>query len=312
MSNEFLVFCPVDSSGNLMSQADYDAASGRDSGNPIGVASRALNNKALRQANAVTSQLAQLVTDITGTDTEDDANSDKLLAQMIAALQFFAPVVTKYTSTTPGTHYPTRIFCIDPGSATVAATYTNNGHTFTVSATVASSRYVKMTGDGAPTASGTLTKTSGTGDSTITFYAVRIPISIEVEMVGAGGGGAGATANNGGDGTATSFGSVQAAAGGGGVTNGGTGGVAAAAGTSSLGGGGGIIAIGTPGENGFSLTTPSFALNVNGGHGGNSAFGGRGAAGNNSDAIAAKANSGSGGGGGAKGSGNTGGGGGSS
>ena len=61
------------------------------------------------------------------------------------------------------------LFEITSGSATVGATYTNNGQTFTVLRTIASQTRIFMSATGAPTASGTLTKTSGTGGATLTF-----------------------------------------------------------------------------------------------------------------------------------------------
>ncbi len=62
-------------------------------------------------------------------------------------------------------------FTISSGSATIAATYTNNGITYTVNKTVASGVTVIMQGSGNPQASGTLTKSGGTGDATLTFSA---------------------------------------------------------------------------------------------------------------------------------------------
>lgn len=60
-------------------------------------------------------------------------------------------------------------FIVSSANATVGATYTNNGQTFTVTATIASGTTLLATGTGAPAASGTLTKATGTGDATITF-----------------------------------------------------------------------------------------------------------------------------------------------
>lgn len=62
-------------------------------------------------------------------------------------------------------------FTITSGNATIGATYTNNSVTFTVVATIAAATTLLMTGPGAPAASGTLTKATGTGDATITFSA---------------------------------------------------------------------------------------------------------------------------------------------
>jgi hypothetical protein len=61
------------------------------------------------------------------------------------------------------------IFTITSGNATAGATYTNNSQTFTVLETIASQVTLVTSGTGAPAASGTLTKATGTGDSTITF-----------------------------------------------------------------------------------------------------------------------------------------------
>lgn len=62
-------------------------------------------------------------------------------------------------------------FTISAGNATIGATYTNSGNTYTVAKTVAAGTTVVMTGSAAPAASGTLTKTTGTGDATLTFSA---------------------------------------------------------------------------------------------------------------------------------------------
>lgn len=63
----------------------------------------------------------------------------------------------------------TYTFTVTSANATVGATYTNNGQTFTVLATIAASTTLVTSGTGAPTASGTLTKATGTGDATIAF-----------------------------------------------------------------------------------------------------------------------------------------------
>ncbi len=68
------------------------------------------------------------------------------------------------------------LFVIASANATIGATYTNNGITFTVVATIAAGLQLKCTGAGAPTSVGTLTKTSGTGDATISFSQV-VPLS---------------------------------------------------------------------------------------------------------------------------------------
>lgn len=63
-------------------------------------------------------------------------------------------------------------FTVTSANATAGATYTNNGHTYTVTGTISSGTTLLATGDaGIPQTSGTLTKASGTGDATITFSA---------------------------------------------------------------------------------------------------------------------------------------------
>lgn len=66
-------------------------------------------------------------------------------------------------------------FTITAGNATAGATYTNNGQTFTVLSTIAAGTVLIAPGTGAPAASGTLTKSTGTGDATLTFSAVVAP-----------------------------------------------------------------------------------------------------------------------------------------
>ncbi len=62
-------------------------------------------------------------------------------------------------------------FTVTSANATVGATYTNNGKTFTVLTTIAAETTLYASGTGSPAASGVLTKASGTGDATIAFSA---------------------------------------------------------------------------------------------------------------------------------------------
>lgn len=198
-TNEFLPFCATDTGSNLLTESEYAASSDRTSGNKPGVASAKLNNKAIRQANAMASQIAQLVSDKTGTDVLDDALYTKLLAQLNATLTPFTPQITPYT-TGSGNHNLTYIFAIASGSATIGATYTHNAVTYTVKSTIASGLFLRASGSAAPLASGTLTKTGGTGDSSITFYAVRVPLYLVSTLVGGGGGGGGGNSTPSGNG----------------------------------------------------------------------------------------------------------------
>lgn len=71
------------------------------------------------------------------------------------------------------------LFGVSSASATVGATYTNNSITFTVVNTISGGLQLFATGINAPTVSGTLTKATGTGDTTITFSS-----AIESQSVG--------------------------------------------------------------------------------------------------------------------------------
>lgn len=221
-------FLPVAIAGgaNVELQATYLADSTRTLGQQPGVAASAFNNKALRQANYVTSTLAQFISTQMTCDTLDNGVSAQFLAQLNAALQPLHPVVTQYLSST-GSYNMTYKFFLASANATLGATYTNNGVTFTVTATIAAGGILKATGNADPllvagTGAGTLTKTGGTGDATITFYAFRKPLYLRAIALGGGGGGGGggaATHNNGGAGGTTTFGStiLSCTGGGGGI-----------------------------------------------------------------------------------------------
>lgn len=294
MANDILTFCGTDTGTNLLTQSEYNLSTDRTSGNKPGIASAKLVNKSLRQSAAVASQMAQFISNKTGTDIVDNGVYAQLLAQFTSALTRYSPTITKYTSGS-GTHNVTYIFAIATGSATIGATYTNNGVTYTVSATVASAVEIRASGNGAPLTSGTLTKSGGTGDTTLIFYAVRAPLVIEVEAVGGGGGGnsnssdGSGTAGAGGD---TTFGTTLITCVGGtgaGVgTAGGAGGAATATGLT------GIVAAGARGSSG--MTTLADGDAASGGIGGSSPLGGAGACTDrNAVGGSASANSGSGG-----------------
>lgn len=146
---------------------------------------------------------------------------------------YIPPTIQRFTSGS-GTYYRTRAFVVSNANATVGATYTHNSVTWTVVRTVASSNLVYLYGNGTPLSSGTLTKASGTGDSSIAFTEYRNSIYIEGEMCGGGGGGggAGASGSGGGAGGNTTFGSNLNAVGGGG--GGGGGGAVGAGGTPTV------------------------------------------------------------------------------
>lgn len=82
--------------------------------------------------------------------------------------QWFDMLLTKSTSVGLYT------FTVTSANATIGATFSNNSQTFTVVGTITAGTTLVCTGTGAPTASGTLTKVTGTGDATITFSAFSL------------------------------------------------------------------------------------------------------------------------------------------
>lgn len=298
-TNDFVPFCPTDTGTNLLSQSAYLASPNLPIGNQPGIASSQLVNKAARQASAVAAQLAQLAANITGANTLDDGTSaTTLLPIFTAAFRNPAPDIRTFLSGS-GTYNLAYVFTIASGSATVGATYTNNSITFTVLGTVASATQVYMTGSGAPSASGVLTKASGTGDATLTFFAMRAPSRLHVRLSGGGGGGGGsgsASLGAGGTGGSTTFGSsfLTAAGGTGGSGSGGSG---SNGGSATIAAGAVGIALSGGGGQGGSNSSTSLSNN-SGGQGGVNAWGGAGnGAGASADGGAGVTNSGGGGGG---------------
>jgi hypothetical protein len=228
-------------------------------------------------------------------------------AGAVTTSTFIAPTTQTMSSTGSTTGWA---FIVSSANATAGATYTNNGHTYTVADTISASTLLFTTQASAPTANGTLTKSGGTGDSTITFSSAtalgtyttptspRTPVYLRVRLVGGGGGGAGGGTTNGGGSTAggaSYFEFGPCICNGGSTGNGGTAspfaGGGATRGTAS-----GVAQAG--GDGSGSNTNAAAAFRVSGGSGGVSAFGGAGGSGYNAVGTAGKAGSGSGGGGG--------------
>lgn len=203
-TNNFLEFCGTDTGTNLLSQGDYAASSDRTSGNKPGVASSALVNKALRQSAFISSQFAQYIADTLSVNVLDDGNATRTQAQIMGIVRPFPSIRTIFTSS--GTWYKTYIFILESGSADAGATYTNNSNTFTVKTTISAQNYIICSGTGSPEDFGTLTLSGGTGDATITFYAVKRAIQIKSIIVGGGAGGGGADGAGAGSGSAASGG----------------------------------------------------------------------------------------------------------
>lgn len=193
-----------------------------------------------------------------GSDTQvltvDSSQSSGLKWANTAAAT--APTFQKFQCNTTGDAFYT--FTVTAANATAGATYTNSGHTYTVIYTIAGgTTLVARCAAGSPAASGTLTKSGGTGDATIAYSAFAAngtyirpssptPLYIRLRMVagGAGGSGSGTAAiGAGGNGGNSTFGTFTA--------HGGTGGSG-----------------GTPGAGGTGSAQPSNGFAVDGGGGG--------------------------------------------
>lgn len=243
------------------------------------------------QNNVVTNaKMAQMaLRTIKGNNGDATANASDLTIQNMIDLLFKPPTVRTITATGAFTFGSSYYFTCSSANATAGAEYTNNGETFTVLETIAAGTQLLVSSTGAPAASGTLTKSSGTGDATITFSSVRAPIAMRVTLRAGGAGGAGNGSggfNAGGTGGDTTFGALTANGGVGGAIVGGLGGTAS---------GGNIANLrGAPGQGVIGNTSPAVTQNY-GGSGGGDGGGQSGSNGANTTGGSAQANSGGGG-----------------
>lgn len=197
MTNDFIPF--GNSASELESLPDY--ATDAPAGNIPGIASAAFVNRSLRQANAIGSAVARYLALVNGTDVLDNAVDAQMTGVMNAALMFLAPIQTTTQGPASGTlAVPQWVFCAS-ASATAGATYTDGAsHTFTVVNTVSGKAQILFSGAvlmAVGAGALTLTKASGTGDATITYFAVRFPQYLDIEALGGGGGGGNAISTSG-------------------------------------------------------------------------------------------------------------------
>ena len=85
-SNQILPFCTTDTGSNLLTQAQYQADAQRTIGNQPGVARSKLVNKALKQATAIASGVAQFL----AMYQEERGITDDMTAQVMASCMFDA------------------------------------------------------------------------------------------------------------------------------------------------------------------------------------------------------------------------------
>ena len=116
--------------------------------------------------------------------------TDTNIGNAVSDVTKWGPPITKAmlqrrSTTTSTTVYQFYLTGVTDGAA-VGSVFTNNGQTFTVlqvrNEILGIPNYMLASGTGAPSASGTLTKSSGTGDATMTFSA-----STTVQLFPAGG-----------------------------------------------------------------------------------------------------------------------------
>jgi len=89
-TNDFKAFA-VGPNANVTTQSDDETLTALAYGFQAGKASSAQVNKALRQGTVMSSVLAQLISDATGTDVLDDGNTDALLTNLKQAMTSLTP-----------------------------------------------------------------------------------------------------------------------------------------------------------------------------------------------------------------------------
>lgn len=116
------------------------------------------------------------------------------LASPSSTSSAYANKAPNFRVLTSGTTFGLSYYFTAPGTtALTGAKYTNNGQTFTVVDSVTNASMVMCTSTGAPTSTGRLDLSSGSGTGTLFFTAVQAPLYMVVECVGGGGGGGNST-----------------------------------------------------------------------------------------------------------------------
>ncbi|EIL88517.1 hypothetical protein UU9_12238 [Rhodanobacter fulvus Jip2] len=188
IQNDFLTFAAA-SDANVLTQAEYAAASATDTGYTQGVASSAAVNKTLRQATLMAAVIAQFIVDNTGEDAIDDGTTATLLDNLKKATTGRLIGVQKFAAS--GTYTPT------PGTKSVIVELSGAG------------------GAGGGTAACSASQASaGAGGGAGGYAKSRLTTGFSGVTITVGAGGTGTTGGAGGNGGASSFGALLSAPGG--------------------------------------------------------------------------------------------------
>lgn len=125
-ANNFLPYAPSASGLDILSQPAYAASATRTNGVSAGIASRALYNKAQRQASIIAAVVAQFIADNQPDDVIDDGTTATILAQFEAALGN----VTRINLTADTTFYVSSTGNDSTGTGAVGAPWATITHAY--------------------------------------------------------------------------------------------------------------------------------------------------------------------------------------
>lgn len=253
MANNFKPFA-VGGNANVTSQTDWEQLPALSTGFQSGKASSAQVNKALRQGTTMAAVLAQFIADTTGSDVLDNGALANLVAQFKSALgtATAGKLINVQTFTSSGTYTPSS------GTKSVIVEAVGGGGA----------------GGGAP-ATNASTVSVGGGGTAGTYGMSRYTSGFSGVVITVGSGGVPVSGGTGGNGGASSFGSLLSCPGGSGggyqgPSSSGFGPLGSASGSNAT-GANISSAPGSPGGYSFTVSTAVVA-----GLGGSSRFGGGG------------------------------------
>lgn len=193
-TNNFKAFANTNSA-NVTSQSEYEALAALLSGFQSGKASSAQINKVLRQSSAMAYVLAQFISDSANVDVLDNGNTSAILANLKLAMTALTPgrLLGKKILTSSGVYNPTI------GTKSIIVEAIGGGG---------------AGGGSVATTSGQ--QASGSGGASGGYVMGTFTSGFSGASYIIGSGGVGATANNGGNGSATTFLTINAGGGNGG------------------------------------------------------------------------------------------------